>query len=361
MANRDAILAAVNLQGLADDLLGARIGAMSSPAWRCPDAERSWHADASVRTTTFLTRRGEQRWHCHGCGTGGTAIDLVMKRHGVGVRQSLDLLAARTGAAAPSPPPPAEERGVQHDGPPRPARTPLDAWAAHAARLLWQPYGEPVLRWLVDDRGIPADVLRANCVGATAITPDHVLPTRRAVAGPRSASPAAVLPVIARNQAIHAQLRLIAPRPGEPRYLNPTGTTTRHPPLALYRPPKRLHPEILITEGILDALAANAAGYRAAAVLSPGRADAEVAVHLSRLNGPLVLALDPDGPGDGAAARLEHHLIAHGRRPVWLPALDGDLNDALVSASDWPRKLSAHVRHVVAVHSPHHGPTLGAG
>jgi hypothetical protein len=167
-----------------------------------------------------------------------------------------------------------------------------------------------------------------------------------------------VLPVLAKDQAIYAQLRLIDPQPGQPAYLNPSASsTTRHPRLGLYRPAQRRHPEILVTNGIIDALSANAAGYRAAAVLSPGLADAEVAAHLSRLHGPLVLALDSTGPGDEAADRLMLHLEARGRRPTMLPALNGDLNDSLVAARDWPRKLAAHVRHVVATSPPDLLPT----
>jgi hypothetical protein len=357
MADRDAILAAVDLRSLADDLLGPRAGRSESPTWRCPDAESPWHAEASTKVTTFLTRRGEQRWHCHGCGTGGTAIDLVMRRRGGGVRQALEFLAARTEPAGRTNSPPGRTRtpNLVHE----PSRMDLDSWAAHAHDLLWQSYGDPVRIWLTNARGIPDDVLRINRIGATAITPDHMLPTRRAVPGHRSASPAAVLPVIAKGRAIHAQLRLIDPGPGQPAYVSlPPSPRARHPRLGLYRPARRQHPEILVTNGVIDALSANAAGYRAAAVLSPGLVDAEVAVHLSRLDGPLVLVLGPDSPANEAAGQLAHFLTARGRRPALLSTLDGDVNDALVAAGDWPRKLTAHVRQASPGGPPGVAPTL---
>jgi hypothetical protein len=353
--DRDAILAAVELAGLADELLGQRTGTTASPSWPCPNPHHAHTAREPSDVTIYLTRSGEQRWHCHGCGTGGTAIDLVMKARRTGVRDALLFLdryarspstpaAARPTATTPIPP---EDRHP---------RTGLDAWVAHASHLLWQPYGDAVREWLTCTRRIPDVVLRANRIGATAITPDHVLSTRRddlvrVHAG--AAAPAAVLPVIAKDQAIYVQLRLINPPADQPAYLNPpTSATTRHPRLGLYRPPQRQQPEILVTNGIIDALSANAAGYRAAAVLSPGLADAEVAVHLSRLHGPLVLALDPNGPGDEATDRLMHHLTLRGRRPAILPALHGDLNETLVAANDWPRKLAAHVRHATASSPP---------
>jgi hypothetical protein len=209
---------------------------------------------------------------------------------------------------------------------------------------------------------IPDEVLRVNRIGATGVTTEHVLPIRRddllrVHAG--ASSPAAVLPVLAKDEAIYVQLRLINPQPHQPTYLNPLANgTTRHPRLGLYRPPRRQQPEILVTNGIIDALSANAAGYRAAAVLSPGLADAEVAVHLSRLHGPLVLALDPTGPGDEASDRLMHHLTTRGRRPAMLPVLNRDLNEALVGSNDWPRKLAAHVRNTTASNPPDFVPTL---
>jgi hypothetical protein len=358
MLDRDATLAAVDLRDLADDLLGIPGGTQRSPTWPCPDPEHGEPAYAPGEVTLYLTRRGEQRWHCHGCGTGGTAIDLVMKCRGMGVRQALAFLSARA-SAHPQATPTAPVAGPRSAGADPPAaRSGLDAWVAQSAALLWQPYGDPVRQWLTEVRRIPEDVLRTNRVGATGITPDRVLPTRRAVPVQRSASRAALLPIISKDRAIHVQLRLIAPGPDEPRYLNPPPEGGRHPRLGLYRPAQRRHPEILVTEGIIDALSANTAGFRAAAILSPGLADAEVAVHLSRLHGPLVMALDPDGPGDEAADRLMHHLAARGRRPVWLPVLNGDLNDSLVQAHDWPRKLAAHVRQATASNPPDRVPTL---
>lgn len=354
--DRDAILAAVELAGLADELLGQRTGTTASPSWPCPDPQHAHTAREPRDVTIYLTRSGEQRWHCHGCGSGGTAIDLVMKARRTGVRDALLFLDryARAGPSTPTAARPTATTPIPPED--RHLRTGFDAWVAHASHLLWQPYGDTVREWLTRTRRVPDAVLQANRIGATAITPDHVLPTRRddlvrVHAG--AAAPAAVLPVIAKEQAIYAQLRLINPAADQPAYLNPPGSgTTRHPRLGLYRPPQRHHPEILVTNGIIDALSANAAGYRAAAVLSPVLADAEVAVHLSRLQGPLVLALDPTGPGDEATDRLMHHLTARGRRPSMLPALHGDLNETLVATNDWPRKLTAHVRHATASNPP---------
>jgi hypothetical protein len=164
--------------------------------------------------------------------------------------------------------------------------------------------------------------------------------------------------VISKGRAVFAQLRLVDPPDDTGPYVNPRSTGGRHPRLGLYRPPRRVHPEILVTEGIIDALSANAAGYRAAAILGPGLADAATAVHLSRLTGPLVLAFDPDDAGGLATDRLAKHLWARGRRPALLAELGQDLNDSMIAARDWPRKLAAHVREAVASGPPDRVPEL---
>lgn len=223
----------------------------------CRGSATARHGPLERRVLADSGNRGEQRWCCLGCGSGGTAIDLVMKACGTGYVDSLRYLADHIRHQ-----PPIAERDRR---PPRRA----------------------------DGRG-----------GAPPAGRDHLEP-----------SPAALCQRVRRRRQ-------------SPRGPVPAGTA--------------LHPEILVTEGILDALSANAAGYRAAAILSPGLADAHVAVYLTRLQGPLVLALDPDDAGQRATERLALHLAARGRHPARLEALAGDLNETLVESHDWPRKLTAH-------------------
>jgi hypothetical protein len=350
--DRDAIVAAVDLPLLADALLGPRQGSAKSPVWTCPLPDHDEAAPTPPYIATFTSRRGEQRWQCASCGADGTAIDLVMRAQGLGLREALEFLARRSQVAPLSP----IDAG---DDPTRSeTRTGLDAWVGHASELLWQPYGEATRRWLTHDRRLPEDVLRFHRIGASSITAPPDLPTRRATDGRRSSAPAAVLPVVVRGQAVLAQLRLVQPHPDQAPYVNPRTSAGARPRLGLYRPPHRRHSEIIVTEGVIDALSANAAGYRAAAILAPAFADAEVAVHLARLNGPLVLALDPDEAGGLASDRLARHLWAAGRRPGVLAELKHDLNDTHVAANDWPRKLASHVCQAVAGSPPDRLPTL---
>src|SRR3546814_10173512 len=81
MYDRDALLAATDLRALADELLGPPSGAGRSSTWHCPNAQHA-QTGRTPPVTIFTSRRGEERWRCHGCGEGGTAIDLVIASTG---------------------------------------------------------------------------------------------------------------------------------------------------------------------------------------------------------------------------------------------------------------------------------------
>ncbi len=53
---------------------------------------------------SFQVNRRKGLWHCFGCGAGGDVISFVMKREGVGFRETLDILAGQTGMGEPGRP-----------------------------------------------------------------------------------------------------------------------------------------------------------------------------------------------------------------------------------------------------------------
>jgi DNA primase len=126
--------------------------------------------------------------------------------------------------------------------------------------------------------------------------------------------------------------------------------------LTRIRPVDCRRPEVIVTEGAIDALSAATAGYRAVGVLSAAYGDEAVAAALARLSQPLVLALDADEAGQAATARLTALLQARGRTPVWLGIREGDLNDAMRRAGDWPARLDRAVDHAASAQR-----TVGAG
>lgn len=343
MYNRDAIIAAVELRALADEFLGPHVGGERNPAWRCPNPQHA-QTGRTPPVNVFTSHRGEQRWRCHGCGDGGTAIDLVMACRGVDLREAMHDLADRVGQG-PRPPDWEPRQPVQ------PVAVPvqgcrdtqgLTAYVDSCERVLWRPEGSAVRRWLTEERGLPVEVLHSNHVGA------DLGPRRQRRPEGMCRMGGAVLPVIAGGEVVYAQVRVPHPRPDRPRYLNPTADLASNPRLARFRPPKVEHSEVIVTEGAIDALSAASAGYRAVAVLSAGYPDRSVAHALSRLPHPLVIAFDPDDAGRQGADRLAHLLEAELRPPALLDLGHGDVNDALRHAQDWSHELPDRVHRATS-------------
>ncbi len=352
MYDREALLAAVDLADLADDLLGAHVGPLRSPKWHCPNPQHA-QTGRTPPLSIFHSHHGEQRWRCHGCGDGGTAIDLVVACKGGNVRDALDFLAGRVGHP---------DCGGDWSPPARPAvkRSPVDRacrdpeglrrYVDECAERLWKPEGRAIRRWLTNVRGIPADVLDANRIGADLGARRQERPDGM----PRDLG--AVLPTIAQGEVTYAQIRVPHPDPGRPRYLNPTSDLAPNPRVTRMRPVDCRRPEVIVTEGAIDALSAATAGYRAVGVLSAAYGDEAVAAALARLRQPLILAFDADEAGQAASARLTALLEVRGRTPVRLEIREGDLNDAMRRSDDWPARLDHAVEHASSFH-----PSVGAG
>lgn len=343
MYDRDALLAAVDLRVLADDLLGPPTGGGRSPMWPCPSAQHA-QTGRTPPVSIFTSRRGEQRWRCHGCGDGGTAIDLVLACQGGNPRDAMTFLAERAGhreqpddwrrarrAASPRTMPPAGCRDPEA----------LDFYVNECAEQLWKPDGRRMRRWLTNIRGLPRDVLIENRVGAD-LGPRV---QRRPDGMPRAAG--IVLPAIENGHAVYAQIRVPHPQPDRPRYLNPTADLATNPRLTRARPVETHHPQVVVTEGAIDALSAAAAGYRSVAVLSATYGDEAVATALAKLPHPLVIAFDADDAGRAGGQRLTTLLDARHRPPVVVDLGHGDLNDAMRRSYDWQTEMARTVDHAV--------------
>lgn len=354
MYDRDRLLDSIDLAALADDLLGPHAGTARTPTWPCPNPNHA-QTGRTPPVTIFWSRTGNERWHCHGCGEGGTAIDLVMAIDRCDIRTALDTLAQRTGHSTdhppsrqPSrprrpPPPPAPDRVTDPDG--------LTRFVDDCARRLWTPEGRPVRRWLTQTRGLPADVLRHNRVGADPGAARQPRPD-----GMPAAGWAAVLPIHRDAQVVFAQLRAIST--GPVRYLNAAAELAPNPRVAHYQPVEQRGPCVVVTEGILDALSAAAAGYRSAALLGasipdptrPGPRVEQIAEALLEPDGRIILALDADDAGDRATKRVRTLLRDRAGGEVvrlTLPSRVNDLNDWLRQTSDWPRDLEDALRTAI--------------
>jgi DNA primase len=334
MYERDRLLAGIDLVQLADELVGPRVGNQRSGSWRCPSPEHT-QTGRTPPVSVFCTRRGEQRWRCHGCGAGGTAIDLVMLAMNRDVRGAMDVLAARAaGDVVVSPPRPIPR-------PPDPRRlVELGAFVEVCAERLWLPEGRVVRRWLMNERGLPRDVLEHNKVGA-----DLGSYAQRRPEGLPRGGPAAVFPAVHDDRVMYAQLRRLRPRDDQPKFLNPAASLATNPRTARYRPVVPVaQGVIVVTEGPIVALSAAAAGFRAVAVLGAAASDELVARRLAALPGRLAIAFDSDEAGQLGADRLGRLLSQLGRPPtsIELPGHVNDLNEwHCLSGDRWPGVLAA--------------------
>jgi DNA primase len=111
-----------------------------------------------------------------------------------------------------------------------------------------------------------------------------------------------------------------------------------------YEPARRLHDEIVITEGAIDGLSAAAAGYVAVPFFGTGCPDASHALALARLPAPLVMAFDPEeGKGQRSAAQFQALLAAHRRSVVNVRPPGGDLNEWMTASAHWPARFEAAI------------------
>lgn len=360
MLDRNRVVEATDLSALADDLLGPRRGTSRSASWPCPSSQHA-QTGRTPPVSVYRSWGGEERWHCHGCGIGGSAIDLVMATQGLTVAEGIEELAGRAGIREPfvadghrpvAAVRPAHAMAVARAPVADPAG--LAAFVDECAERIWQPQGRVVLQWLTQVRGLPEEVLARNRIGAD--------PGRRGQSRPDgmpSSGRAAVLPVCEAGRPVFAQLRPIGPLPERPRYLNAASRLATNPRIGMYEPPEAVGRCVIVTEGVLDALSANAAGFKAAAVLgsalvgdgSAERGGSLVADRLARLKSPLVLAFDADEAGLRARKVLKGLLRERGVRvaSVHVPPEANDLNAWMVASRGWDRAFKSAVRTGVTV------------
>lgn len=311
--DRNDVLAHISLDVLCDELLGPHKGRGGSARWPCPDAGHGPQTGATPPVTIFRPSSGSERWHCHGCGAGGTGIDLVMQREGIGFAAAMERLGRRVGVPETRF---GDERSHNAERRPTPVAIPrepspsLEAYVGACEAWLWGSNGRAMRRWLAR-RSFGEDVLRANRVGAD--------PGPRALhreAGLPRGGVAVVFPLLDdAGRAVYAQARYLSP--ATRKYDNPSATVVpASPRFGEMRRPAPGHDAgvVLICEGIPDALSAVQAGWRATAVLGAGLPDERLAVALTDRfpDERLVLAFDADHRGRLGAQRLGELLTAAG-------------------------------------------------
>jgi hypothetical protein len=355
--DRDEVLSRIDLGDLADALLGTRHPRTRS--WRCPNPSHE-QTGRTPPVTVFPGDHGD-RWHCHGCGEGGTAIDLAIRAGpAADFRTAIAWLAGRANVG----PQPEAGRPVDRRPPARPRTVELDAGAARSmaayarvcAEHLWGPEGRAVHSWLTGERAIPAEVLLAEGIGAD---PGPAwLPRPDGL--PR-AFPAAVFPARMGDEVVFLQSRVL--RPGDHRWLNPRSSFAPNPRFAMLGEAAGAHGRVVVTEGMIDGLSAVAGGEGAVALLGAATVNDETLARIARCASVAVLATDNDDAGRRARSRLRAGLtsLGVGVSDLVIPERFKDLNDWHREArARWLRTLGSAV-HIATQERVAPSSTLGAG
>lgn len=305
--DRDEVLNRIDLAEFCDELLGPHKGRGHSASWPCPEPRHGPQTGRTPPVTVFRPRSGIERWHCHGCGAGGTAIDLMMQSEGVDFLEALERLGRRAGVSEDPSWTPRPLRQIPER--PSPSQEPVPAMEAYVSACedwLWGPNGRVMRRYLAG-RGLGDDVLRANRVGAD--PGPKALP--RGAGLPRG-GPAVVLPLFAdEGQVVYLQARYLSSNGRK--YDNPSASLVPASPRVgeVRRAGSGRNDErVLVCEGIPDALTAAQAGFRAVAVLGAGLPDERLAQSLVERYATehLVIAFDADHRGRTGADRLRELL-----------------------------------------------------
>jgi Toprim-like len=278
-----------------------------------------------------------QRWKCHACGEGGTAIDLWMVSQRTTVGDAITALAERSGATA----------AVTAGATPRikhllatPTRsappTQVDAggfdvrvesYVASAADLLWSAPGRGALQWL-HGRGFADPVLKANRVGFD--------PGPRRLRRPKGLpyrGNGIVLPILGPGEhAIWAQTRYLDPIGAGRKYDSVVSDIAPNPRVAVIRAAQPPRPGVVVlSEGIPDGLTVAHTLLQPVAVVGTGNTGPDVAqrLHAAFPHATFVVAFDNDTAGRATGPKLGAHLADLGHKVIATTAHTphNDLND----------------------------------
>lgn len=288
----DDILARTDLAALLDEFAQP---AQRGRRWHCPLTE---HDDHHASVTMRRDHRGHERWRCWSGDHRGDAVDLIQAVRHCDRATAIDELATRAGMFPDRELPPVPPRKPVGPAPAVDVDPLVVGYAQICARLLWTPLGAPVRDWL-HARGLGDEILAANHVGADPGR-DRL---RRAKGIPYGHGVGATFPSLDHNGEIrYVQTRALEPRPDHGKYDNPAGHMAPNPRLSFAYPP---HPsdsrELVVCEGIPDALIAAQAGFRSIGLLGANALDPGVAARVANLanlsDREVVVVVDHDVAG----------------------------------------------------------------
>jgi DNA primase len=334
------ILIRIDLGALLDELTTSAQGHGPGRRWHCPMPD---HDDRRASVTMFRDHHGHERWRCWSSEHRGDAVDLVAITTGRGRAESIEWLAERAGVSHDRPLPPVERAEMPPTSPAVTMHQSVAHYVRMCARLLAGPQGQPVREWLYS-RGFDDSTIAANLIGAdpsrTRLRRPRGLPTGVGVAATFPAFDPA-------GNITYVQSRYLEPDSVGRKYDNPSASLAPHPRLAF---PVTTHlrdsNQLVVCEGIPDALTAAQAGFTAVALLGAHTPDdavaARIANHAANCELGITLVCDPDEAGRRVADVLVPKLRDRGADPTVITPPSGlDLNAWAQIDPSWPNQIDA--------------------
>jgi DNA primase catalytic core len=324
----------VELKAAGHDLVG-----------RCPFHDDH---DPSMRVTP-----GKGLWRCMACGATGNVIQFVQRFDGVSFRHAYELL--KNGAAFTGAPTCAPVKKATVPKLPAPVTADADDQAAlrqvldyYHARLAENPAALAYLK----KRGIGAEAVAAFRIGFVDRTLGLRLPQKNRVEGATLRERLTRLGILRDTGHEHLRGRIVFPVVAESgeigtvygRAIDDGGKHDRHlflpgPQRGVFNPAALRNPEVIVTEGIIDALTFWGAGFRhvttgySAKALPGELLAALIAAKVRRV----VIAYDRDKAGDEGATAVAAQLAAYGVecvRVLFPPGQDANAYALAVQPAD---------------------------
>lgn len=302
------------------EVVGQYVELSSSGMGRCP-----FHDDS---TPSLSVHAEDQYFHCFGCGAGGDVFRFIEKIERVGFNGAVRILADLAGVA--------RYTGNEEDAADAQARRDVEDVLEVAAAYYHRQLTPEALAHLTRDRGIPQEINDRFQPGwADGGLGDHL---REKGISEEAGIKAGVLinkdgrfrdyfykrivfPVRRRGSVIFMTGRALGD--GKPPWLHLAGER----PL-LFNEAALRSDQVIVTEGVLDALALETWGFSAVALLGTGSNPEKIAQRLQRVS-QVFVCLDPDDAGRRGALKLGRSLGLKARI-IELPE-GKDPNDLLVA------------------------------
>jgi len=281
--------------------------------------------DPSLRVTP-----GKGLWRCMSCGATGNVIQFIQKFDGVSFRHAYELL--KTGKLSALSGPPSGAPIKKSTVPKLPAPVALDADDQAALRQVLDYYHErlkenPAALAYLKKRGIGAEAVAAFKIGFVDRTLGLGLPSNNRKDGAAIRERLTRLGIYRDTGHEHLRGRIVFPVMADDgmigtvygRAIDDGGKHERHlflpgPQRGLWNPAALKSPEVILTEGIIDALSFWGAGFKnvttaySAKALPEEMLDAITKAKVQRV----FIAFDRDDAGDKGAAEVAAQLLARG-------------------------------------------------